>query len=90
MVNSVKFEGINKGVTFSNNQIVKFKLENIGKTKKMALITCFKEEYFVDIKESKNKTILIDGEFFESNYQDKKTGNWINGYCINAKQITIK
>lgn len=48
MINKVQFEGINKGIVFENNQMLKFKLENIGNSKKnkTALITCFKEEYF--------------------------------------------
>lgn len=91
MINKVQFEGINKGIVFENNQILKFKLENIGNSKKnkTALITCFKEEYFNKIRENKEKTILIDGEFYESNYQDKK-GNWINTYCINMSKLTIR
>lgn len=89
MLNKVQIEGINKGITQENNQVVKFKIENKGKNKvKKAIITCFKEEYFNLIKESKEKTILIDGEFYESNYKDKN-GNWVNTYCINAKQIKI-
>ena len=90
MINKVQFEGINKGITQENSQVIKFKLENKGKNKvKKAMITCFKREYFDLIKESKEKTILIDGEFYESNYKDKN-GNWVNTYCINMSNLTIK
>lgn len=90
MINKVEFEGINKGITYRNSQIIKFKLENIGKSKKnkTAIITCFDIDKLDILENSKEKTILIDGEFYETNYQ--KDGNWINGYCINAKQITLK
>lgn len=90
MVNRIQFEGINKGIVFKNDKMIKFKLENKGSKKgKTALITCFKDEYFNIIELNKEKTILIDGEFYDSNYQDKQ-GNWVNGYCINVKQITVK
>ena len=91
MINKIQFEGINKGLIFENNKMIKFKLENTGNSKKnkTALITCFKCEYFNFIKDNKEKTILIDGEFYDTNYQDKN-GNWINGYCINAKNITLR
>ena len=90
MINKIQFEGINKGITYRNDKIIKFKLENIGNSKKnkTALITCFDMDQLDLLENSKNKTILIDGEFYETNYQ--KDGNWINGYCINAKQITLK
>ena len=92
MINKVQFEGINKGIIFRNDQIIKFKLENIGNSKKnkTALISCFDIDKLDLIEMSKEKTILIDGQFYETNYQDKKTGNWINGYCINATNIIIK
>ena len=90
MVNRVQFEGINKGVVFENQQHIKFRVEQQGKKKtKKALITCFKVENFEAIKNSKEKTILIDGEFYESNYQDKQ-GNWVNTYCINMNSLTIR
>ncbi|MBP3930133.1 MAG: hypothetical protein J6D47_11300 [Peptostreptococcaceae bacterium] len=91
MINKIQFEGINKGLIFENNKMIKFKLENIGNSKKnkTALITCFKDEHFNLIKDNKEKTILIDGEFYETSYKDKND-NWINGYCINAKNITLK
>ena len=92
MINRIEFEGINKGIIYRNDKIIKFKLENIGNSKKnkTALITCFDMDKLDLLEISKEKTILIDGEFYETNYQDKKTGNWINGYCINAKNITLK
>ena len=91
MINKIQFEGINKGLIFENNKMIKFKLENIGNSKKnkTALITCFKDEHFNLIKDNKEKTILIDGEFYETSYKDKND-NWINGYCINAKNITLR
>ena len=92
MINNIRFEGINKGIIFRNSQIIKFKLENIGKSKKnkTALISCFDMNKIDLIEMSKEKTIIIAGEFYETNYQDKKTGNWINSYCINATNIIIK
>ena len=91
MKNKIKFEGKNKVLIFENNKMKKFKLENIGNSKKnkTALITCFKDEHFNLIKDNKEKTILIDGEFYETSYKDKND-NWINGYCINAKNITLR
>ena len=43
MINKIVFEGINKGITYRNDKIIKFKLENIGNSKKnkTALISCF-------------------------------------------------
>lgn len=91
MVNRIQFEGINKGITFRNDKIIKFKLENIGSSKKnkTAIISTFDIDKLDLLEMSKEKTILIDGEFYETSYKDKND-NWINGYCINAKNITIK
>lgn len=89
MINKIQFEGINQGIVYRNDKIVKFNLLNTAsKTHKKALITCFDMDKLDLIENSKNKTILIDGEFYETNYQ--KDGKWINGYCINTKNITVK
>ena len=91
MINKIQFEGINKGITYRNDKIIKFKLENIGNSKKnkTALISCFDMDKLDLIEMNKEKTIIIDGEFYETSYKDKND-NWINGYCINAKNITLK
>ena len=91
MINRIQFEGINKGIIFRNDKIIKFKLENIGSSKKnkTAIISTFDIDKLDLLEMSKEKTILIDGEFYETSYKDKND-NWINGYCINAKNITIK
>lgn len=91
MINKIQFEGINKGIVYKNSQIIKFKLENIGKSKKnkTAIISTFDIDQLDLLEKSKEKTILIDGEFYETNYKGKDD-NWVNSYCINAKNIIVK
>ena len=91
MINRIQFEGINKGIIFRNDKIIKFKLENIGSSKKnkTALVSTFDMDKLDLLEMSKEKTILIDGEFYETSYKGKDD-NWINRYCINAKNIMVK
>ena len=68
MINKIQFEGINKGITYRNDKIIKFKLENIGNSKKnkTALISCFDMDKLDLIEMNKEKTITLtverDGE----------------------------
>ena len=83
-MNELKFEGRIDRITVKNEKVVKFTLINRKNKKITGTVFNSKQtnHIYEQIEDKLGEIVTITGEMYETNYQDKKTGEWINSYCI--------
>lgn len=88
-MNELRFEGRIDRITVKNEKVIKFSIVN-SKNKRItgtAFNSQITRHIYEQIEEKLGQTVTITGEMYETNYQDKKTSQWINSYCICVYKI---
>ena len=84
LMNELRFEGRIDRITIKNKKVIKFTL--INTKNKRITGTVFNSQItrhiYERLEELLGQTVTITGEVYETSYQDKKTNQWINGYCV--------
>ena len=88
-MNELRFEGRIDRITIKNDKVIKFTL--INRKNRKITGTVFNSQTTRHIYEKVEKligqTVTITGEMYETSYQDKKTNQWVNGYCVCVNKL---
>lgn len=92
MINKLNFEGYIEGIKMKNDAVIKFTVVNrIGSRSKKITATVFNGTDTTDIYNSVEnwigRLVVVVGEIYESHYKDRKTNEWVNGYCVQVSKI---
>lgn len=83
-MNELRFEGFIERITLKNEKVIKFTLL-IRKNKRITG-TVFNSQatrhIYEQVEERIGQLVTITGEVYETSYKDKRTDQWVNGYCV--------
>lgn len=83
-MNELRFEGLIERITLKNDKVIKFTLLN--RKNKRITGTVFNSQstrhIYEQVEERIGQLVTITGEVYETSYKDKRTDEWINGYCV--------
>ena len=83
-MNELRFEGLIERITLKNEKVIKFTLLN--RKNKRITGTVFNgastRHIYEEVEEKVGQVVTVIGEMYETSYKDKRTDEWVNGYCV--------